>query len=268
MAMDEFSVVSRNIFRKSIEQRDELIQQRDELIQQRDSIFDSTIWKYTKFIRNIFNIVERYRVSKNSFTNDALSIDCLENNQELFQSVLKAKRNYDSIETLRHALRCANLEGIALEFGVYSGRTLNIIAERYPDLSFGFDSFDGLPEDWREGYPKGTFKIEGIPNVENARIMPGLFQDTLKKFMSENTHPISFIHLDADLYSSTKFVLSTLNARIEPGCIILFDEFMNYPGFENHEYLAYVEWCAEHFRICEPICFTANHEQLAFKVVK
>jgi hypothetical protein len=266
--MGSFELVSRDIFRKSILQRDELIQQRDELIQQRDLIFNSTIWKYTRFIRITFSILKKLKRSKKPFKQLTQSIDCLKSNLDFYSLVLRAKKYSDSIETFRYALRSANVEGIALEFGVFNGRTLGIIAERYPGMSFGFDSFNGLPEEWREGYPKGTFKIEEIPKIENASIIPGLFQETLRNFLSKNSEPISFVHLDADLYSSTKFVLSTLNDQIKPNCIIVFDEFMNYPKFEKHEYLAYFEWVNENGRICEPICFTDNHEQMGFKVMK
>ena len=45
--------------------------------------------------------------------------------------------------------------GTALEFGVGEGHTLRMIAQQMPVI--GFDSFTGLPEDWRPEYPKGAF---------------------------------------------------------------------------------------------------------------
>jgi hypothetical protein len=38
-----------------------------------------------------------------------------------------------------------------LEFGVASGRTINYISNFTNDKVYGFDSFEGLPEKWRNG---------------------------------------------------------------------------------------------------------------------
>jgi len=198
----------------------------------------------------------------------ANSILCLRTNQDLYTKTIKAKPTDSAIETLGIGLQKASKSGIALEFGVYSGKTLNLIAEQFPFQTFGFDSFDGLPEFWREGFDQGTFATSSIPDVRGATIIVGLFQDTLPGFIGSLDKKISFIHLDADLYSSTKFALSQLNANIKKGCVIVFDEFMNYPDFENHEYLAFREWLEEFDRKCKPIAYTGNHEQMCFVVTK
>ena len=198
------------------------------------------------------------------------SINCLKINNELFTKLESAKRFNDPLATLRFALSLSRNEGIALEFGVYAGRTLQIIVDYFPNKTFGFDTFEGLPEDWREGFSKGTFSVLNEPEIKGAVCIRGLFQDTLSVFIArmldQNLQEISFIHLDADLYSSTKFVLNKLNDFIKPGCVIVFDEFMNYPGFEGHEYRAYNEWRLEFARECTPIAFTDWHEQMAFAV--
>ena len=209
----------------------------------------------------------KFVIKSHRKSSETLSVESLKIDKKLYAHVKRAKYLSDPIMTLRYALSEANIPGIALEFGVYSGRTLQIISEVYPNETYGFDSFDGLPEFWRDGFPKGTFKLESIPDVANSRIYKGLFQDTLKSFMNQNKSNIAFIHLDADLYSSTKFFLTQLNESIMPGTIILFDEFMNYPSFTEHEYRAYLEWCNEFGRECIPIAYTDWHEQMAFKVV-
>jgi len=196
------------------------------------------------------------------------SVDCLRFNTRLYQQLISARFFNDPIKTLEFALSKSESSGVGLEFGVYSGSTLKVITNKFPGRTFGFDSFDGLPEYWRDGFPEGTFNLKEIPEIEGALIVDGLFQDTLEPFLKELSDRISFLHLDADLYSSTNYVLMKLNDFIKPGCIILFDEFMNYPGFENHEYLAFTEWCTEFSRECLPIAFTDWHEQMAFKVIK
>jgi len=205
--------------------------------------------------------------SLKSKQNLPISVDCLRSNTNLYNQLYCARYFNNPIETLEYALSQSISNGVGLEFGVYSGRTLKVIAMKYPRKTYGFDSFEGLPEFWRDGFPAGTFKINEVPIIDDAVVIHGLFQDSLEPFVNDLTDSISFIHLDADLYSSTKFVLIKLNDLIKPGCIILFDEFMNYPGFEDHEYLAFTEWCEEFRRECIPMAFTDCHEQMGFRVI-
>src|SRR6266545_4942707 len=76
-----------------------------------------------------------------------------------------------------------------LEFGVYEGVSIRYFAERHrdPESRFvGFDTFSGLPENWREFGP-GHFDVNGrVPSIKDSRVsfVPGLFQDTLPTFLS------------------------------------------------------------------------------------
>ena len=145
-------------------------------------------------------------------------------------------------DTLRHAVAAATVTGLALEFGVASGTTLGLIARGY-DLGpvFGFDSFQGLPEPWRLGFDAGAFAQQQIPDVEGAELVVGLFDDTLPGFLDEHPGPVGFLHLDADLYSSTATVLELVAARLVPGSVVLFDEYLNFPGWQEHEHRAWLE---------------------------
>ena len=53
---------------------------------------------------------------------------------------------------------------------------------------------------------------------------------------------MAFLHVDCDLYSSASFVLTQLKDRIQPGTVIVFDEYFNYPGWRKHEHRAFVEF--------------------------
>jgi hypothetical protein len=132
--------------------------------------------------------------------------------------------------------------GMALEFGVGEGHSLRCIARYMPVV--GYDSFQGLPEDWRPGFDKGAFRSDRpacLPS--NADIVEGLFEDTLPVFDPGKLGlPITLIHCDADLYSSTKTVLERCEKLIRPGLVILFDEFWGYPGCEDHEQRAWREF--------------------------
>lgn len=156
----------------------------------------------------------------------------------------------DTAEHLRYAIRHVALQGLWLEFGVSTGTSLRIIAEQTPSRIYGFDSFEGLPEDWVRGvgYPtvkRGAFR--GSPEVvpPNVTLVPGLFVNTLPRFIEENTDIVAFMHVDCDIYSSTRTVFNSLCHKLAPGTVIVFDELFNYPNFAEHEMRALLETAAE-----------------------
>ncbi|WP_329048311.1 class I SAM-dependent methyltransferase [Amycolatopsis sp. NBC_01488] len=154
-----------------------------------------------------------------------------------------APRFDDPHRTLEHALSLAPTGGMALEFGVYTGSTLKIIAAaRTSGGVYGFDAFQGLPEDWRIDFPAGTFSVDGRPDVAGAELVVGWFADTLPEFLARHPEPVDFIHVDADLYSSAKTVLDLVGPRLRPGSVLVFDEFFNFPGWQEHECRALQEY--------------------------
>lgn len=174
-------------------------------------------------------------------------------------------------DTLRHALGLIEIPGMALEFGVASGTTLRIVAEAFTEREgtvAGFDVFSGLPETWRTGFPVGEFAQESIPEVPGAQLVPGLFEDTLPSFLNDESDPVAFLHLDADLYSSTKTVLDLLGDRLVPGSIVVFDEFFNYPGWQQHEYRAWTEFVTRTGISFEYLGYTVDNEQVIAKIVR
>jgi hypothetical protein len=116
-----------------------------------------------------------------------------------------------------------------------------MIAAARPGMVVGFDSFDGLPEDWVGGWKRGTFALDHIPTIPGAEIVPGWFADTVAPWLDANPGTIAFAHIDCDLYSSTATVLGALADRLEPGAVLVFDEFHSYPGAEQHEARAWAE---------------------------
>jgi len=174
----------------------------------------------------------------------------------------------DPIATLKHALSLAPDGGMALEFGVYEGRTLRVIAAaRNSRQVFGFDSFQGLPEDWRSGLPAGTFATGNVPDVPGTELVVGWFADTLPDFLARHPDPVSFLHLDADLYSSTVTVLKHVGPRLRPGSVIVFDEYFNYPGWQQHEHRAWQEFVAASAVEFQYVAYTCNNEQVAVVVI-
>lgn len=152
-----------------------------------------------------------------------------------FRSQLSRARKMDSRETLWQDLLSSigtKEKILLLEFGVFNGYSIHHFAEinRNPASKFiGFDSFEGLPEDWTPKCPKGTFSQSGqLPEVRDSRItfVKGWFSDTLIPQLHDidRHNGITVCHFDADLYSSTLFCLTTLLQRFSHFYFI-FDEF-------------------------------------------
>ena len=158
---------------------------------------------------------------------------------------------FDSREALwDFALSKITLNCHLLEFGVYSGYSINYFAGQNPNrIVYGFDSFEGLAENWvGTDLQKGAFDLRGkLPVVSsNVVLVPGWFEDTIPNFCETNGVDVAFIHLDVDTYQSTNCVLSLLSKGIRPGCIMVFDEHHGYPNWQNGEFRALSEFAKKH----------------------
>ena len=159
----------------------------------------------------------------------------------------------DRFKVLEYALqKCLKNEisksGLFLEFGVFEGESINFCADLAPNKKFiGFDSFEGLPENWGGKEAKGHFDLEGkLPQVnKNVKLERGWFDESLTRFLEKNTNDVAFLHIDCDLYSSTKTIFEKLKSRIKIGTIIIFDEYFNYPNWQKHEFKAFQEFVKE-----------------------
>ena len=143
--------------------------------------------------------------------------------------------------------------GMWLEFGVFNAKSINYVGKQigsHGHVIHGFDSFEGLAEDWRgTAALKGRFTLGGkLPRVEpNVRLVKGWFDATIPTFLAARpAEPIAFAHLDSDTYESTKYVLEQIIPRLAAGTILQFDEYLGYPAWRKGEYLAWQEACAAH----------------------
>ncbi|KAK9810924.1 hypothetical protein WJX73_008707 [Symbiochloris irregularis] len=135
-------------------------------------------------------------------------------------------------------------------------------------------SIDRLPEAWvgddRMVFGAGSFSLEGqLPPVpSNAFLLKGLFADTIplllqqqklwatgnSRSLSAGTYdpehqdhdaPLSYIHVDCDLFAGARDALSLLSHKIVPGTVILFDELINYNRYRDNEAKALWMWLQE-----------------------
>ena len=151
--------------------------------------------------------------------------------------------------------------GIIAEFGVWKGESINFFARNCPNAKvFGFDSFEGLEEDWY-GYrlQKGFFTTNGqLPKVEeNVNLIKGWFEETLPKFCRDlGQEQIQLLHMDADTYKPTAYVLRSLIKNLGKGTIVIFDEYFGYSNFRLHEFKAWQELVNSEGLKCRYIGYT------------
>jgi Methyltransferase domain len=175
----------------------------------------------------------------------------------------------NDFELLRHAFQFAKLDddGLVCEFGVYRGRTINYLSRLTDKTVHGFDSFEGLPETWRPNFEKGRFRVEGRPKVRsNVKLYKGWFENSLPGFLKDNPQRAAFLHIDCDLYSSTKTIFRLFRDRIGAGTVLVFDEFFNYPGWQQGEFKAFNEFVAGTGIKYKWLGYCCYHEQVAVLV--
>ena len=160
--------------------------------------------------------------------------------------------------------------GVWAEFGVFKGASIRKIVHRHSELAaapavvHGFDSFRGLPERWDMGDGHwnpgaGSFHVGGRPPFFDDRIRwhPGWYSETAPRWAKKlaiSGHKISFLHMDADLYSSSAQVLQSVENYLAPGAWIVFDELINYPKFAQHAMRALYEMLMRTRRQLLAIC--------------
>jgi predicted O-methyltransferase YrrM len=138
--------------------------------------------------------------------------------------------------------------GHIVEFGVYQGRSARTIrdelwltrlwdARQRGKRVYACDSFRGLPDAY-ENLPAGNFATR-IPRLTGVRIIEGFFADTLTPELAREVGTVSLAHFDADLYASTACALDWVTPLLQPGSLLLFDEFL---GEDPAEELAFLEW--------------------------
>ena len=185
-------------------------------------------------------------------------------NRDLDLSYQNRFRMYEFL--LREALMASPFD--YLEFGVASGTSLRWWTEhelRSESRFYGFDVFTGLPEDFGI-LKKGSFAVEGgAPRIddERCRLVAGLFQQTLDPFLADvRLDRRIVVHLDADLYSSTLYVLTRLAPRLKPGDLLVFDEF----GAPLHEFRAFEDFCSAYGIEYEVLAAVNNYFHVAIRL--
>lgn len=193
--------------------------------------------------------------------------------QESLQYIQKNMKDaivFLTLEQLFERLLPEIPSGLVLEFGVWKGKDITFIANHLPTKTiYGFDSFYGLPDHWTGWYGyKKHFNLNGVqPKVpKNVQLIKGNFSNTIKPFLKRQNHEIAFVHIDCNIYESAKTVLDNIGNRIKKDTIIIFDEYFNYPNWQQHEFRAFQEFTNKHSVNYDYIGFTPQSE-VAIKIL-
>ena len=109
--------------------------------------------------------------------------------------------------------------------------------------------------------------LPAVPN--NVKLIQGWFDESLPMFLKEidKNIPIRFLHIDCDLYSSTKIIFDLIGDRICPGTVILFDELIGYESWQKDEFKAFMEAVKKYSWGYEILLFSFATKQVAIKIV-
>ncbi len=152
------------------------------------------------------------------------------------------------------------------EFGVWRGESFNYLINTFKK-GYGFDTFEGLPEDWNDE-KQGKYSAEGIiPKIEGGKFIAGKFEETLPTFFSKPRAMASLINFDADLYSSTLFALNYSKSVIDEDTILIFDEFITNENWEQDEYRALNKFCSKNNLTYEVLAISYMTKQVAVKLI-
>lgn len=171
----------------------------------------------------------------------------LEIGQQLRQFSIRLGPTFHTREDLFDLVgrEVGNRNVLYIEFGVYQGAAIRYwskLLSHSTSKLHGFDSFEGLPEEWTSATAKGHFSTEGtIPTIDDPRVkfFKGWFDQKLPAYEVPD-HEVLVLNFDADLYSSTKCALDRMSTYIVPGTYLYFDEFSDL----QHEFRAFMEFCS------------------------
>jgi hypothetical protein len=142
---------------------------------------------------------------------------------------LLTQARLDTIAALLYAT--SGVPGDLAEVGVYRGGSAKVIATIRPDRVLHlFDTFAGMPVDdlFPEGHRQGDFdvKLEDVKSYLdglNVAFHVGAFPHTAAELPEDAV--FSFVHVDGDIYQTTRLAIDYFWPRMAPGGVMVFDDY-------------------------------------------
>ena len=226
---------------------------------------DKTIVRMTAFL------VSRVRACHRNVVEMVIQ-NALVDSAEYAECQMKEALYFRSKEDLwEFALSHVELGGIVAEFGVFDGYSINYLARKLGRgvTVYGFDSFEGLREDWKGHILEaGAFSRGGrLPKVvRNVELIKGWFDQTLPEFVARHPEKFSFVHIDSDTYQAARSVLAAIGHNLQKGTVVVFDEYFGFRGWRLGEWKAWKEYVESRSMKYEYLAFAK--EQVAIKITE
>lgn len=205
-------------------------------------------------------------------------------------------RNDARADTFFRAIEYINFEQVAgdiVECGVFGGLSLAVLAKGatfdpkgMSRRIVGVDTFAGLPASeetharWQEGdcasmHGWHPMLAPGTPvtadttralfaacGLDAPLLHEGRFDEVLPRVIPSAHPAVALLHVDCDLYESTRDVLTGVAPALQDGTVVLFDDWFHYRGHPRkgearafHEFLeARPEWQAVPWRAYATFC--------------
>lgn len=147
--------------------------------------------------------------------------------------------DHEAMQLMRMVRSVAKIPGDMAEVGTYKGVSSKLMAEArggQKKTLHLFDTFEGLPELQeidRSHFTEGQYVAdlsevaEYLGTYPDIALYAGVFPKTANPIVSKK---FSFVHLDVDLYESTKDALAFFYPRMEQGGIIVSHDYLTAPG--------------------------------------
>jgi hypothetical protein len=170
-------------------------------------------------------------------------------------------------EASRLALpRRQDSDELLLDLGVWIGWSTRLISDACDRTVYGFDTFEGLVEDWQVDdqtvIKRGAFSLSdpfaqrfirdtgvslhnGLPAALGRKVqfIRGSTYQTLAPFLADRpAAPIRLFHMDLDTYESCLHALETCKDHFIEGSILVFDEYL----VTNGEMRAFYEFQSQY----------------------
>ncbi|MBP9711156.1 MAG: class I SAM-dependent methyltransferase [Candidatus Pacebacteria bacterium] len=148
--------------------------------------------------------------------------------------------DHEAHQLMRMVRSTAKVPGDIAEVGTFRGVSAKLIAEARGNHSkktlFLFDTFEGLPElqdidraVFHKGqYGAGMYEVaDYLGEYPDIALYSGIFPQSAGPIEQKK---FSFVHLDVDLYQSTKEALAFFYPRMAVGGVIVSHDYLVTPG--------------------------------------
>jgi hypothetical protein len=160
------------------------------------------------------------------------------------------------------------IDGDVVEFGVYTGAVTRRLHPLLPKrLYHAFDAFLGVPKGMALSVGQDSFTLGGkIPDLpKDVIVHAGWFTDTIPEYLAKFGNPVALAYIDCDLYESVKTVLDGITGRLQVGSILIFDDWYNFPNWQEHSYRALNEMILGSTLKFRPIGWSTTDHAVAFQ---